>query len=284
MASSCPRSVGAVSSYLRVAALGDSTTVGIGDPVLGGWRGWLRLLVDQLQASYDVSLCSTAVAGATTPQVRERQLRDAVAHRPDLATLIVGVNDILRGSWDARRTTDDLMAIADALTSSGARLLTVRYHDHPSLVGLPGAVRRPLSARLAAVNAAYDQVHATYGGFRVDLDEHPEVQERDCWSVDRLHPSERGHRLLARAYAAQLREAGYRLELPSLECSGGLERSWRRDVRWICVEGGPWMGRRARDLGPWAAQLAWSEARRPRPARSARQARPVPELTTTAPR
>lgn len=29
--------------YLRLAALGDSTTVGIGDPVPGGWRGWARL-------------------------------------------------------------------------------------------------------------------------------------------------------------------------------------------------------------------------------------------------
>ncbi len=151
---------GRVSRYLRVAALGDSTTFGIGDPVPGGWRGWARLLVAGLRASYDVSLCVTAEAGATTSQVRERQLADAVAHRPDVATLVVGVNDMLRSTWDPQRTRNDLLACADALTASGALLLTIRYHDHPALMGLPSALQRPLSARLDAVNRAYDEVHA----------------------------------------------------------------------------------------------------------------------------
>lgn len=251
-----------MSRYLRVAALGDSTTFGIGDPVPGGWRGWARLLVAGLQASYDVSLCVTAEAGATTSQVRERQLADAIAHRPDVATLVVGVNDILRSTWDPQRTRSDLLACADALTASGALLLTIRYHDHPALVGLPSALQRPLSARLDAVNRAYDEVLATYGGLRVDLRTRPEIHDRGCWSVDRLHPSERGHRALARAYADLLAEHGYDVVPTAAECSGGLPRTWRRDLRWVVAEGGPWMGRRARDLGPWAAHLAWNEARR----------------------
>lgn len=46
--------------YLRFAALGDSTTHGIGDPVPAavspmGWRGWARLLATSLATSYDVS-------------------------------------------------------------------------------------------------------------------------------------------------------------------------------------------------------------------------------------
>jgi lysophospholipase L1-like esterase len=251
-----------VSTYLRVAALGDSTTVGIGDPVPGGWRGWSRLLADALAASYDVSYCNTAVSGCTTTQLREHQLADAVAHRPDVATLLVGVNDTLRASWDAGRTRRDLLASAEALTDVGALLVTVRYHDHPSLVGLPERIRRPLSARLAAVNEAYDEVHERYGGVRLDLAGCPEILDRGCWSVDRLHPSELGHRALARAYARLLAQHGLAVAEPSLELSGGLARSWRRDAAWVVVEGGPWMGRRARDLGPLAARAVWDGARR----------------------
>jgi len=29
----------------------------------------------------------------------------------------------------------------------------------------------------------------------------------------------------------------------------------------MVAEGAPWVGRRARDLGPWAVRLAWTEAR-----------------------
>jgi len=55
--------------YLRFAALGDSATVGLGDPVPGGWRGWSRLLSGALATSYDVSYCNVAVSGATSSDV-----------------------------------------------------------------------------------------------------------------------------------------------------------------------------------------------------------------------
>ncbi|MYU18663.1 SGNH/GDSL hydrolase family protein, partial [Streptomyces sp. SID8361] len=35
---------GAEPRRLRFAALGDSLTEGLGDPVPGGWRGWAALL------------------------------------------------------------------------------------------------------------------------------------------------------------------------------------------------------------------------------------------------
>ena len=86
--------------YLRFAALGDSTTFGLGDPVVGGWRGWARLLAEALSASaYDVSFCNLAVPGATAETVLRDQLPDAVAHRPDLVALIVGINDAMKSTW-----------------------------------------------------------------------------------------------------------------------------------------------------------------------------------------
>ena len=245
--------------YLRLAALGDSTTVGIGDPVPGGWRGWARLLADALGTAYDVSFCNLAVSGATAATTREGQLADALAHRPDLASLIVGLNDTMRSTWDPVQLRRDLMETAEALHGTGALLVTARFHDHGAVFGLPGVLRRPLAARIEIVNRVYDEVVATYGGVRLDLATRPEVLARQFWAVDRLHPSELGHRALAGAYAGLLAERGLVFEPPGLEPQGGSEPSWRRDLAWMVAEGAPWVGRRARDLGPWAVRMALAE-------------------------
>ncbi|HWJ81380.1 MAG TPA: SGNH/GDSL hydrolase family protein [Nocardioides sp.] len=262
--------------YLRFAALGDSTTVGIGDPVpdalgravnrqRGSWRGWARHLAQALGTTYDVSFCNLAVSGATAAEVRATQLDDALAHRPDLASLIVGMNDTLRSTWDEGRVRADLHEVAGSLADAGATVVTARFHDHGEVLGLPAFLRRPLAARIGRLNAVYDEIHDQYGGLRVDLAGRPELFRRESWSVDRFHPSELGHRCLARAIGEALVEDGWDFELPSLEPTGGLPPSWRRDMGWLVAEGGPWIGRRARDLGPWAARKAVARVGRAAP-------------------
>ncbi|WP_203336030.1 SGNH/GDSL hydrolase family protein [Nocardioides limicola] len=247
--------------YLRFAALGDSTTFGIGDPLGDGWRGWARILAAAMGRAHDVSFCNVAVSGATARAVRTDQLRVALGHQPTLASLIVGVNDTMRSTWDPVAVRDDLMSCAEALHGHGALLLTVRFHDHGEVFGLPGFLRRPLMARIEAVNRAYDEVYAHFGGIRVDLADCPEVRAREFWSVDRLHPSELGHRALAAAFADRLATEGIAFPRPS-QLPTGPPPTWRSDLSWMVTEGVPWFGRRARDLGPWAARLAVARARR----------------------
>ena len=211
--------------YLRFAALGDSTTCGIGDPVPTGWRGWARLLADALgYVVRDVLLQRRRFRRHVGRRPRA-PARAALAHRPDLASLIVGVNDTMRSTWDPARLRTDLLECAAALHGQGALLLTARFHDHGAVFGLPGVLRRPLFARIEVVNRVYDEIHARYGGVRVDLGQRPEIGSRDFWSIDRLHPSEIGHRALARAYGELLLDEGLAFELPGLAASGGYEPS-----------------------------------------------------------
>jgi lysophospholipase L1-like esterase len=245
-----------VAGYVRYAALGDSTTFGIGDPVPGGWRGWARLLADGIATAYDVSFCNVARSGATAATVRRDQLAEALAHRPTLASLIVGVNDTLKSTWDPVQVREDLMVCAHALTGAGALLMTPRFHDHATVLGLPGFLRRAFTRRLDALNEVWDDVHAAYGGLRLDLGTCAGVNDKASWSVDRMHPSERGHRMLANTWALKLRSAGLEFDPPALEPSGGIPPSWRRDLTWVVAKGAPWVGRRARDLGPWAVRWA----------------------------
>lgn len=57
--------------------------------------------------------------------------------------------------------------------------------------------------------------------------------------------------------------------LPSTTPDGGLVPTAWDDLRWVVTQGAPWVGRRTRDLGPWAARMALSElvgaGRRTRP-------------------
>ena len=88
-------------------ALGDSITVGIGDPAPdGGWRGWAALLAATMPQS---DMHNLATLGAQARDVERRQLRAAVTLEPDVASVVVGINDTLRAastpSAPARRLT-----------------------------------------------------------------------------------------------------------------------------------------------------------------------------------
>ena len=240
--------------YLRFAALGDSATYGLGDADRNGrWRGWARLLASAISRDHNVSLCNLAVAGSTVGDVRRDQLAGALAHRPHLASLIVGLNDTVRSTWEPTALRADLLRCAEQLSDQGALLLTVKFHDHARVFGLRGGLGRRLRDRINVLNQVYDEVHDRHGGLRVDLSAHPGVYDREFWSVDRLHPSELGHRALAHEFTDLLHDAGLAFTAPGLELDGVDTGPWH-SVRWMLSEGVPWLGRRALDLGPALAR------------------------------
>jgi lysophospholipase L1-like esterase len=246
-------SSGATRSYLRFAALGDSVTYGLGDMLHIGSRGWARILADAIAQEHEVSFCNSARAGALVADVCNHQLAPALAHRPHLASLIVGLNDTMRSTWDPVRLREDLLHCAERLTAQGAVLMTVRFHDHTRVFRLPGLVARPLRSRLDCLNDVYDEIQERYGSIRVDLGAHPGVYDREFWSVDRLHPSELGHRALAHEFAALLRQHDIVFDGPSLDLDGPAPNPLD-NLLWMLAEGAPWIARRVRDLGPVLAR------------------------------
>ena len=238
------RSVGAV------AVLGDSIGVGIGDPARdGGWRGFAPLLAEALGAA----LTNLAVSGSRVGGVREVQLPAAVRARPDVAVVLVGMNDTMRSDFDPARLFADLDQVVSALRAAGALVISVRYHEHHRVFPLPAFLRRALGARIAALNDILDAVAARHRIAVVDLAQVPGIYSPAAWAIDRLHPSELGHRMLARAIALQLAELG--AVVPgevSLDCAGGRPASRLAHWGWLVVKGLPWLCRRGRDLVPYA--------------------------------
>lgn len=170
--------------------------------------------------------------------------------------VIAGMNDTLRSDFDPVRIREDLAAVVDTLHRAGAAVLLVRYHDHGKVFRLPGALRRALRARIDRLNGVIDSVVVEHGAGCLDLDRMPGSYEVASWSVDRLHPSELGHRRLAAALAGLLAERGCQVAAPvSMRCSGGVHYGAAAHVAWLVLKGIPWVWRRGRDLVPYAAGI-----------------------------
>jgi len=240
----------------RLAVLGDSTAVGLGDPLPGGrWRGVGPLVAAALGVEPDAYV-NTSFTGARVRCVRTVQLPAALEHTPDVAVVIVGMNDTLRSDFDPAALTADLDATLSALRDAGALPVTMRYHDHGRVFRMPGPLRRAHAARVDALNRVVDTVVARHDAVCVDLDQVPGAYDLRAWSVDRLHPSEFGHRLLARGVTDAVGVRGYAVREPvSLTCAGGARSSTVDHVAWLVGKGVPWLWRRGRDLVPYAAGI-----------------------------
>lgn len=231
--------------------LGDSVGLGIGDPAAGGgWRGFGPILAEALGGA---RLTNLSVSGSRVGGVLEQQLPAALAARPDVAILVVGMNDTMRSDFDPVRLRADLDHVVGALVAVGSTVITAKYHEHHRVFRLPGPIRRALASRIAALNEVLDGVVARHGIGVIDIGALPGIYDTAAWAVDRLHPSELGHRLFARALADQLAAKGTTVHKEvSLQCAGGRTPGRLARVAWLVFKGLPWLCRRGHDLIPYA--------------------------------
>ncbi|WP_224390118.1 SGNH/GDSL hydrolase family protein [Pseudonocardia sp. ICBG1293] len=245
----------------HLVLLGDSTAVGLGDPLPGGgWRGFGPLLRDALDDPAhpgSVRLDNHARTGARMAEVRHGQVPAAAMSGPDVVVLCAGMNDTLRSDFDPAGIRRDCAGSLEPLLRTGATVLLLRFHDHARVWPLPGPLQRALATRIAALNGAVDgavaDAVAATGRSAVGILDLDTAGSYDpaAWSVDRLHPSERGHRRLARGFAGLLGAAGFAVPGEvGLDAAGGRAvAAWQRGA-WLVVQGVPWLVRRTRDLGP----------------------------------
>lgn len=245
---------------LRFAALGDSLTEGVGDPVGDGWRGWAALLAGGL-AEQPVDFTNLAVSGAQTRDVLERQLPDALDLRPDVVSVVIGVNDTLRCTFDIHAVAARLDEVYAALSARGAVVLTACLPDPGAMLGLPGALARPLARRQRAVNTVVHALSERYDAVHLHAAEGAWITDRAMWSSDRLHPGERGHRQLALRFHSLLTEGGLATGLapsPEPEFPAPTKSA---SLWWLATAGTGWVVRRCTDLLPQLLTLAFDEMR-----------------------
>ncbi|MFF0560354.1 SGNH/GDSL hydrolase family protein [Streptomyces sp. NPDC004266] len=234
-------------TFLRYVALGDSQTEGLGDgDDAVGLRGWADRLAELLaRERSDVLYANLAVRGRLAGQVRAEQLGPALALRPDLATVVAGVNDLLRPRFDVDATAGHLEAMFAALTAQGARVATLTFPD----VGRITPLARPLGPRVEALNERIRAASRRHGVTVVEASQHPVVTDPRLWSPDRLHAGPIGHARIAAAVAHALALPGsddsWTRPLPPQALPTGLG-AVAAELRWAGSFLGPWLGRRLR--------------------------------------
>ncbi len=244
-------------SYQRYVAIGDSQTEGLGDgDDVRGYRGWADRLAARLaELSPDLRYANLAVRGKLAGEVHAEQLEPALAMRPDLATVVAGLNDLLRPKFDPGMVAGNLEAMFASLTSVGARVATVTFPN----VGRITPFARPLVPRVLELNARIREAAARHDvrvveTFTVDV-----TTDARIWSADRLHASPFGHQIIADSMA-------HVLELPDADDSWTrplpvLPRPtrWtavRTELRWLSGFLGPWVGRRIRGISSGTGRTA----------------------------
>jgi lysophospholipase L1-like esterase len=187
---------------IRLTALGDSFVEGRGDPVPGGYHGWVPRLAELIGLPGG-AVRNLGTYQATTQDVVDTQLPSALAAKPPLIAVVAGVNDLVT-DYDPRRFRRNLGTIFGSLRGMDTTVCTANYPDIPGNLPVPGGFRKLLRARFAEANDVLAEVTAATGTLCLDLAADPEWHGRALWSADGLHPSPLGHRRFAEAIAGEL--------------------------------------------------------------------------------
>jgi lysophospholipase L1-like esterase len=234
-------------TYQRYVALGDSQTEGLGDwDEIAGYRGWADRLAGQLAlANPGLQYANLAVRGLGIAQIRAGQLEPALALQPDIATVLGGMNDLIRPGFRAAEVVAEMEEMFAALTAASAVVATITLPD----IGKIAPLAKRLRPRVIDFNARLTAAADRHGVLVADTYPHAFATDSRMWSADRLHASPIGHARIAAAM-------GQMFGLPGSDGSWTLPldpqarpTAWqatRTELTWIGSFLAPWAYRRLR--------------------------------------
>ncbi len=242
----------------RFVAVGDSFTEGLNDEIRGDgrYRGWADRVAELLVARQDIeqlSYANLAIRGRLMRQIRDEQVPQAQALKPDLVTVGAGVNDALRRTFSLDVVCTDLENSVRDLTVAGSHVLLFAYGDPSRRSKALGRV----ADRMRAYRTATLDIAAAYGCTVVDFWGIALYDDTRLWSADRLHLSPLGHRLTAEAVMDALGLGGDAWRSPMSDPPRpGWSRRRGSDAAWFLAHAGPWITRRIRGVSSGAGVVA----------------------------
>ncbi len=236
---------GEMNAYTTFVALGDSFTEGMCDDRPDGTcRGWADLVAERLAAETPgFRYANLAVRGKLLRQIVDEQVAVAAAMRPDLVSLVGGMNDVMRPGCDLDAVAGRLSTAAETLAGAGGQLVLFRVIDPTAR--MRGSAR--LLPRIARLLAVVDELAVRHQAVVVDLFSHKVFDSPALWADDRIHLNTEGHRRVAEAV---LQALGRPVEFDWTAPVDVLPSPWhakvRADARWMRMHAAPWIGRRLR--------------------------------------
>ena len=244
-------------------ALGDSLTEGVGDPV---GRRVARLG----RAARRTGSATPGARGVHQPRGQRGadrgtcwsgRLPAALELRPDVVSVVVGVNDTLRCTFDIHAVAARLDTVYAAFAEQGAVLLTACLPDPGTMLGLPGALARPLARRQRAVNAVVHALSERYGAVHLHAAEGAWPPTGPCGARTGCTPASGDTGNWPCASTRCWRSAGLATgAAPSAEPEFPVPTT-SASLWWLATAGTGWVARRCTDLLPQLLTLAADELR-----------------------
>jgi lysophospholipase L1-like esterase len=233
-------------------ALGDSFSEGVGDPAADGigWRGWADRAAERLAVHWPgLRYANLAIRGNIVSQVNTEQVPVAAGLRPDLVSIAVGGNDLLRPRSDPDALAELFSGAVAQLTATGSRVMIFTGFD-PGLFPFIRMIR----GKVAVYNAHLRAIARRHDCLLVDLWSMRVLADRRMWSADRLHLGPEGHRRVSLRACEVIGvpvDADWREPLPSAPLPLPAYRgapAWlaarRQDAHWARSYAAPWLHRR----------------------------------------
>ena len=166
-----------------------------------------RLGVDMLEAQLE--FFNRGISGHKVSDLKARWQKDAIDMKPDLLSILIGINDVSRGGsleqWEAdyrfildasRKTKEDLpLVLLDPFVLRSGRLKNEdAWKKWRGKVDKYGAVVAQLSEDYGAVHVKTQEV----------FDAAAKAVSPEHWIWDEVHPLPQGHELIARNWLQQV--------------------------------------------------------------------------------
>lgn len=170
-----------------IIALGDSVTFGFG---IYGQNKWVKI------CGYE----NAGVNGDTTGGMLSRLYRDVISKKPDRVIVMGGANDFIMGA-SVEMVKTNMMGITQQCLNAGIPLTIASSipcnlnHINPAYTRI--ADFNEVYNKLQAINEWYKVYCPVFGFNFVDCFTPFVGKPDDYWQSDGIHPSEKGHKLLA---------------------------------------------------------------------------------------
>ncbi len=182
--------------------------VGGGSPAALG-HGYVAAVHDVLAPLHPerpISITNMGISGNTVRDLASRWHADVLALRPDWLSVMIGINDVWR-QFDgidsaAAVMPDEFMRVYEALIAAtrpilGGLVLMTPYYVQPSRAD-------PMRRRMDEYGAIVRDLAARHGALLVDtqaaMDQAVSRSDYNSIAGDRVHPTEEGHEVIARAF------------------------------------------------------------------------------------
>lgn len=194
----------------RLVVIGDSIAEGVGEPTEGfPDQGWADTVADALgRVNPGLAYLNLGKRDLRADAIRETQLEPALAFDPDLAVVVAGGNDLLRGRFDVDPVAAHVEAMVAAFRATGADVVTLGLYDCTGSPYIPDEFRGPMAERIHELNNRTWEIARAYGAIHVDCTNHPGSTDPAIYGSDGLHGNRRGHSFTA---GVALRAIGARL-------------------------------------------------------------------------